>query len=85
MVLNSSYSVSLYELWSENNKMRDNLIAIFLLLIPIIFGLLEIADIQILNIFRNKTEINQEKLLSKLQEIAVFMDNSLIEKENESA
>ena len=65
--------------------MRDNLIAIFLLLIPIIFGLLEIADIQILNIFRNKTEINQEKLLSKLQEIAVFMDNSLIEKENESA
>ena len=82
MVLISSYSVSFYELWSQNNKMRDNLTTTFLLLIPIIFGLLEIADIQILNLFRNKTKINQKKLLSKLEEVAILMDNSLTKNEN---
>ena len=85
MVLISSYSVSLYELWSQNNKMRDNLTTTFLLLIPIIFGLLEIADIQILNLFRNETKINQKKLLSKLEEVAILMNNSLTENENENA
>lgn len=81
MVLISSYSVSLYELWNQNNKTKENLTTTFLLLIPIFFGVLEIADIQILNLFRNKVRMNQKKILSKLGEITVLMNNSLDEED----
>lgn len=81
LVIITSYAVSLYELWKSSGKEKnyENIVTMIFLLIPHIFGILEINGIQILKFLSFKCDVlksKQKNLISDLKEIYEILSKS---------
>ena len=89
LVIITSYSVSLYELWKSAGKDKnyENIVTMIFLLIPHIFGILEINGIQILKLLSFKCKVltfKQNYLISDLKEVyETLFQSCSYPKENE--
>ena len=77
LVLLLAYGATLYDLWMEKKNISESIVRTIVNFIPFVFGIIDIIGIQVLNICRNNLKIQQDTLLSKLDDEISILDKSI--------
>ena len=77
LVLLLAYGATLYDLWMEKKTISESIVRTIVNFIPFVFGIIDIIGIQVLNICRNNLKIQQDTLLSKLDDEISILDKSI--------
>lgn len=77
LVVIFTFSAGVYEIWKSKENKDENIKRTILAFIAFSIGILEVIDIQILNLCFRKKRIQQQKILSAVDNLNEILVNSL--------
>ena len=82
LVVIFTFSAGVYEIWKSKENKDENIKRTILAFIAFSIGILEVIDIQILNLCFRKKRIQQQKILSAVDNLNKILVNSLLSMNN---
>ena len=82
LVVIFTFSAGVYEIWKSKENKDENIKRTILAFIAFSIGILEVIDIQILNLCFRKKRIQQQKILSAVDNLNKILINSLLSMNN---
>ena len=82
LVVIFTFSAGVYEIWKSKENKDENIKRTILAFIAFSIGILEVIDIQILNLCFRKERIQQQKILSAIDNMNEILINSLLSMNN---
>ena len=82
LVVIFTFSAGVYEIWKSKENKDENIKRTILAFIAFSIGILEVIDIQILNLCFRKKRIQQQKILSAIDNMNEILINSLLSMNN---
>ncbi len=82
LVVIFTFSAGVYEIWKSKENKDENIKRTILEFIAFSIGILEVIDIQILNLCFRKKRIQQQKILSAVDNLNKILVNSLLSMNN---